>query len=129
VQRSFKSWLLNSTVSAEDPPEDADDLEAIAKLQGYDDWRNCAPNSRIPKYKLMPHQIVDANFMLQSEKHAYKGSIIGHSVSTGKTNIIFNLIAAAAKEINRNIKENPDASHGLFYPTLVLASTANFSQM
>ncbi|KAK1585421.1 uncharacterized protein LY79DRAFT_558518 [Colletotrichum navitas] len=37
VYRGFKSWIMNSNVSAGCPLEDSDDLEAIACLQGYND--------------------------------------------------------------------------------------------
>ncbi|WDK22676.1 hypothetical protein CGRA01v4_13966 [Colletotrichum graminicola] len=65
INRAFETWLINSTVSAECPAEDADDLEHISRLQGYTDWRNCAPSSRRPDYKLFPHQVIGKYFPLR----------------------------------------------------------------
>ncbi|WYZ36497.1 hypothetical protein EsH8_II_000003 [Colletotrichum jinshuiense] len=129
VHRAYETFTLNTSISSDEPKEDEDDLELEAKLQGYDDWRNMQPNKRMPDYKLIAHQAVDIGWAFRMESSPFHGCILANGVGTGKTNIFFGLIHAAACDIDRKIEADPEAPRGPFYPTLLAVQMANFSQI
>ena len=93
IQSTRQSFVLTSVVS-EHPPREEDLLEACGAL-GLDDWTNLSINPTDPTLTLMPHQVLDAYWMLQKERSPLRGSLLANEVGTGKTVTYLSLILMA----------------------------------